>query len=235
MEQLLPASCPPGIFVAGRANGVYALSDQLSDGRCAGLEAADLLGRGRPGSPSARPKQAGPAPSHPYPIFKHAKGKNFVEFDEDLHLADFANAHQEGYDSIELLKRYSTVGMGPSQGKLANMNVVRILAKLNGQSINDTGTTTARPFYQPVSIGHLAGRRFHPMRRTPMHEWHAAAGAVFFHAGDWFRPEYYLRPGVSREDCILDEAKQVRSSLGMIDVGTLGKILVNGPGAAAFL
>ncbi|MGH7959976.1 MAG: glycine cleavage T C-terminal barrel domain-containing protein, partial [Opitutaceae bacterium] len=159
----------------------------------------------------------------------------FIDFDEDLHLADIVNAHQEGFDSVELLKRYSTVGMGPSQGKLANMNAVRILAKLNGRTINETGTTTARPFSHPVPIGHLAGRRFHPMRRTPLHDWHQAHDAVVFHAGEWFRPEYYRRAGESRDDCILGEAKHVRQGVGLIDLGTLGKFYVMGPDAAAFL
>lgn len=234
LEQLEPSSSPANVFPAGRVTGIYDLSDQFADGRRAGLASAKVVGRYCEQLPPS-PEKAGPARSHAYPVFAHAKRKNFVDFDEDLHAIDFVNAHQEGYDSIELMKRYSTVGMGPSQGKLANLNAVRMLAKLNGKSINETGTTTARPFHQPVSIGHLAGRRFHPMRHTPMHRWHEASGAVFFHAGDWYRPEYYRSGGASREDCIFEEAKQVRRSLGMIDVGTLGKLLVNGPDAAAFL
>ncbi len=230
----MPASLPEGVFLAGRVAGVYPLNDQFRDGRRAGLAAAKFLGRFAD-EIAAQPIQMGSPPNHPYPVFKHAKKKNFVDFDEDVHLTDFVNARQEGYDSVELMKRYSTVGMGPSQGKLSNMNAVRILAKLNGKSINETGTTTARPFYQPAPIGHLAGRRFHPMRRTPMHDWHQMSGAIFFHAGDWYRPEYYKNSKAPREDCILKEAQQVRASLGLIDVGTLGKILVNGPDAAAFL
>ena len=233
LHQLVPVWLPDGVFAAGRVNGVYALDDQIADGRRAGLAAARFLGRAV-AEPAAVPRAA-PARSHPYPIFDHAGHKNFVDMDEDLHAIDLANAHQEGYDSVELLKRYSTVGMGPSQGKLANMNAVRILARLNGRSINETGTTTARPFYQPVTIGHLAGRRFHPMRHTPIHDWHAAHDAVFFPAGEWYRPEYYRRPGESRDDSILAEARQVRQGLGIIDLGTLGKLFVHGPDAAAFL
>ena len=175
------------------------------------------------------------ARSHPYPIFEHPGHKNFVDLDEDLHLADLVNAHQEGFDSVELLKRYSTVGMGPSQGKLANLNAARVVAQLNGRSMAHTGTTTARPFYQPVPLGHLAGRRHHPMRRTPLHDWHEQAGAVLIHAGDWYRPEYYPSAGTDRGTCIVQEARQVREGLGMIDVSTLGKLLVNGPDAAELL
>src|SRR5262249_38657377 len=112
---------------------------------------------------------------------------------------------------------------------------VRILARLNGRSIDETGTTTSRPFRQPVSMAQLAGRRFHPLRRTPMHDWHTAAGAVFTHAGTWLRPELYSAPAREREDAILDEAVNVRRNVGLIDIGTLGKFEVSGPDAAAFL
>jgi sarcosine oxidase, subunit alpha len=234
LEQLVPKTLPATVFAAGRVNGVFDLDAQLTDGRRAGLAAAKQLGR-YDGSLPEVPAHRNGSPSHPYPIFSHPKRKNFVELDEDLHLADFVNAHQEGYDNIELLKRYTTVGMGPSQGKLANMNAVRILARLNGKSINETGTTTSRPFHHPVSFGHLAGRRFHPLRRTPMHDWHEAMEAKFVHVGVWHRPEYYADGGKSREDCIINEAKNVRGNVGLIDLSTLGKIEICGPDAAAFL
>ena len=234
LEQLVPRSCPDGVFVAGRVRGVYELDAQREDGRIAGLRAAHYAGHGTGEVPAPLPP-AGEAPSHSYPIFAHPSKKNFVDFDEDLHLTDFVNAHQEGYDSVELLKRYSTVGMGPSQGKLSNMNAMRILAKLNGDSIAATGSTTARPFYQPVPLGHLAGRRFHPMRRTPIHDWHCEHGAVFAHAGDWYRPEYYTSGDAGRDECIVQEARQVRAGLGIIDVSTLGKLQVSGPDAGELL
>ena len=234
LEQLVPQSCPDGVFVAGRVRGVYDLDAQREDGRVAGLRAAHYAGHGD-GEVSVPPPLGREALSHSYPILAHPSKKNFVDFDEDLHLADFVNAHQEGYDSVELLKRYSTVGMGPSQGKLSNMNAMRILAKLNGDTIAATGSTTARPFYQPVPLGHLAGRRFHPMRRTPIHEWHCEHGAVFAHAGDWYRPEYYASGDASRDERIVQEAQQVRADLGIIDVSTLGKLQVSGPDAVELL
>lgn len=234
VEQFIPATLPDGVFAAGRVNGVFDLPDQQTDGRHAGLEAARFLGRYN-GSVSTMPVHAGPPPSHPYPIFAHKKKKNFIDLDEDIHLADLVNAHQEGYDSIELLKRYTTVGMGPTQGKLASMNAIRVLARLTGRSIDETGTTTSRPFHQPVSMAQLAGRRFHPVRRTPMHDWHVSAGAVFTHVGAWLRPEYYPVSGSQREDLILTEGQNVRQNVGLIDIGTLGKFEINGPDAATFL
>jgi len=234
LHQLVPTKLPATFFAAGRVRGIFHLPDRLADGQRAGLAAAADLGR----TEQAVPKpcvHVGSSPSHPYPIFAHKNKKNFVEFDEDLHLVDFANAHQEGYDNIELLKRYTTVGMGPSQGKLSNMNAVRILARLNGKSINETGTTTSRPFHHPVSLTHLAGRRFHPTRRTPMHPWHEQADAAFVYAGSWLRPEYYPVSGKTRETLILEEAQHVRNRLGLIDLGTLGKIQISGPDSALFL
>ncbi|WP_417386406.1 2Fe-2S iron-sulfur cluster-binding protein [Gimesia sp.] len=235
VEQLIPkADSPAGLFAAGRLNGVYDWIEQVADGIRAGLEAASFLGK-YSGSLPAAIDHRGTAPSHPYPIVAHPGKKNFVDLDEDLHLADFKNAHQEGFDNIELLKRYTTVGMGPSQGKLSNMNAVRILARLNQNDINETGTTTARPFYQPVPLKHLAGRRFHPQRRTPLDAWHNQAGALMIHAGAWLRPEYYQHTGKTREDCIYDEACHVRQNVGLIDVSTLGKLEICGPDAARFL
>jgi len=234
VEQFVPQSLPHGVFAAGRVNGFYTLEERLVDGHRAGLDAARHLGACSETAPHASRSEGAP-PSHPYPVFGHPKKCNFVDFDEDIHLTDFVNAHQEGYDNIELVKRYTTVGMGPSQGKLSNMNSVRILSRLNGKSINETGSTTSRPFYHPVSIAHLAGRRFHPLRRTPMHDWHVTAGAKLMHAGAWLRPEYYQIKGKSREQEILSEAQNVRDCVGLIDLGTLGKIQVTGPDSAVFL
>jgi len=116
LHQLVPVSSPAGVFPAGKVAGVHLLSDQLLDGQRAGLAAAKYLGQ-YDGELPAQPRHAGPPPSHPYPIFKHAKKKNFVEMDEDLHLTDFINAHQEGYDSVELMKRYKHGGHGPQPGQ----------------------------------------------------------------------------------------------------------------------
>ncbi len=234
VEQLVPREMPDNVFAAGRVRGVFGLDERLTDGRRAGLEVARKLGHGSNELPE-KISVTGPAPSHPYPVFRHAKKKNFIDLDEDLHFIDLVNAHQEGFDNIELIKRYSTVGMGPSQGKIANMNSVRVLARLNDKSIDQTGTTTSRPFYQPVSLEHLAGRRFHPLRRTPMHRWHLEAHAEFVHVGSWLRPEYYAVAGQDRETSILQEASHVREYAGLMDVSTLGKIEVAGPDAVSFL
>ncbi|UBF30293.1 (2Fe-2S)-binding protein (plasmid) [Kovacikia minuta CCNUW1] len=174
-------------------------------------------------------------PSHPFPLIAHPAGKNFVDFDEDLQLKDFYNAAQEGFDNIELLKRFTTVGMGPSQGKHSNMNALRILARITGKSPGQVGTTTARPFFHPVPLSHLAGRGFMPERQTPLHSRHTALGATFLLAGQWRRPAYYAQSGKDRSQCIQREAEAVRTRVGIIDVGTLGKLELRGSDAAEFL
>ena len=233
IQQFVAETLPPGVFAAGRVNGIYAIEDRLRDGVRAGIEAARHLGFTT--AAAAAVARATVSPNHPYPIFDHPRAKNFVDFDEDLQLKDFVNAAQEGFDNIELLKRYTTVGMGPSQGKHSNMNAIRILAKLLHKNPGEVGSTTARPFFHPVPMSHLAGRGFHPDRRTPLHSRHESAGAVFMQAGVWLRPEYYAAGGKSKGEAVREEAFAVRSRVGIIDVGTLGKMEIAGPDAAAFL
>lgn len=233
LQQFVPASLPTGIFACGRVNGVFEFEQKQRDGRRAGIEAAAYLGFGEPASIDVAPELE--SPSHQWAIVPHPNGKNFVDFDEDLQLKDFANAAQEGFDNIELLKRFTTVGMGASQGKHSNMNALRILARIVGKSPHEVGTTTARPFFHPVPLSHLAGRGFTPERRSPLHSRHIALNAQFMRSGQWLRPEYYTQPEKTRSQCIQAEAEAVRSHVGMIDVGTLGKFEIRGSDAAQFL
>ena len=130
VQQFVPSELPEGMFAAGRVNGVFTLDAKLLDGERAGAEAARFLGFAATSRVTDRPAETA-SPSHPWPVGEHASGTNFIDFDEDLQLRDFYNAAQEGFDNIELMKRYTTVGMGPSQGKHSNMNAIRILARIS--------------------------------------------------------------------------------------------------------
>jgi len=233
LQQFIPAKLPAGTYAAGRMNGVYDVESRLADGRRAGSQAAAYAGFGV--ASDAAVARGTRCPSHPFPIIDHPDAKNFVDFDEDLQVKDLENAAQEGFDSSELLKRYSTVGMGPSQGKHSNMNALRILARYRGVGVEELGMTTARPMYHPVPMKLLAGRSFYPERRTPIDAQHAVLGAVWMPAGNWRRPEYYAVSGESRAQSIEAEVRAVRGAVGLIDVGTLGKIEIYGPDAAEFL
>lgn len=232
LEQFVPDTLPPGLFAAGRANGVFDLDQKMVCGARAGLDAAAHTGLSTPTAPVA---QRGPRSTHPYPIFDHPRGKAFIDLDEDVQLKDLFNAEAEGFDNIELMKRYTTFGMGPSQGKIANTNAMRVLARLRGQSVGEVGMPTSRPLWHPVKMNVLGGRGFHPHRRTPMHGFHESHGAVFMDAGDWKRPAYYRQPDRSPDDCITAEVQAVRTEVGLIDVGTLGKIEISGFDAGEFL
>ena len=234
IEQFVPDVLPAGVYTCGKIAGAYPFDERVRDGRRAGAQAAFHLGLGiQP--PAARGTATEESPTHAYPVFPHAKGKEFVDFDEDLQLADIVNACQEGFDSSELLKRYSTLGMGPSQGKHSNLNGLRILAQVRGESIEHHALSTARPMFHPVPMYQLAGRGFTPERRTALDADHEARGAVWMPAGNWRRPEYYALPNLAREQAIASEVRAVRTAVGLIDVGTLGKIEVHGARAGEFL
>jgi sarcosine oxidase subunit alpha len=87
--------------------------------------------------------------------------------------------------------------------------------------------TTARPPWAPIEMGMLAGRDHEPCRRTSAHHRHEEAGATMMWTGSWKRPHSY--------GDVAGEVRAVREQLGVIDVSTLGKILVKGPDAGAFL
>ena len=156
------------------------------------------------------------------------RGKCFVCVCEDVTTKDVKRAIAEGFDSIELAKRYTTVTMGPCQGKLCQLPSIRLYAQEVRAYESALGTTTARPPWAPVELGLLAGRHFEPARRTSLHFRHEEAGARMQWAGPWKRPYAYSEQPE-------DEVRAVHESLGVIDVSTLGKILVEGPEAAGLL
>ena len=225
---------PAGIFPAGSVNGAFDPEAVIAEGRHAGWSAARSLKLKAGAEPAVPGDRGGPGQNHPWPIYPHPKGKEFVDFDEDLQIADISGAVAEGYDHIELVKRYSTVGMGPSQGRHSALPTARLVAQAAGRDVIEVGTTTSRPPVGGPKFAHFAGRRFEPLRRTAMHHRHLEAGARMMPAGDWLRPAYY---GLSdqRESCIREEAVNVRENVGLIDISTLGGLDVRGPDAGEFL
>jgi sarcosine oxidase subunit alpha len=164
--------------------------------------------------------------------------KAFVDFQHDVTADDVRLAHREGFVSVEHLKRYTTLGMATDQGKTSNVPGLAIMADARGLPVAEVGTTRFRPPFAPVSIGALAAERFgelKPDRLTPLHDWHLERGATMYAAGLWHRPMIYGQPGETVEQAYVREAKAVRDSVGIVDVSTLGKIMVQGPDAAELL
>ena len=219
---------------AGSLNAITILDNVIEDGKHAGWQAAKMAGMEVDKEPVNSIKLDEQASNYPWPIFTHPKGKDFVDLDEDLQVRDILNAVADGYDDLELVKRYSTVVMGPSQGRQSALNNLRLVTKANNASIENATLTTQRPPFQPELIQNLAGRSFQPLRRTAMHHRHLEAGAEMMSAGLWMRPAYYGKPE-NNYDCIQQEALAIRENVGLIDVSTLGKIEVRGPDAGEFM
>lgn len=225
---------PVGVSLAGSAAGVWSPKLVATHAQAAGAAAANRI-KGEPavGLPDITDHGAA-AITHPYPIFKSSKGKEFIDFDEDLTVKDIINSVKDGYDDIQLVKRYSTAGLGPSQGRHANLNTIRVVGAVTGKPLEAIGTTTYRPPLVPEKFAHMAGRAFEPTRLTSMHRRHEELGAQFMTAGLWMRPAYYGEKDNAARS-IEEEVRAVRTAAGLIDVSTLGGLDIRGPDAAAFI
>ena len=228
------------VTLAGASAGQFATGDAVEAGRKAGEDAIAAI-RG-----TARSALPGPATDWETPLaplwevtVPDRKLKSFVDPQHDVTTDDVRLAHREGYVSVEHMKRYTTLGMATDQGKVGNVIGLALMADATGQSIPETGTTTFRPPYTPISIGAVAGdergRHWRPTRHTPMRPEHERLGCVFVDAGFWKRSWYYPQTGETLATAAMREASVVRQNVGMVDVSTLGKIMVQGPDASEFL
>lgn len=165
--------------------------------------------------------------------------RQWVDLLHDVTVADLELALRENYTSVEHVKRYTTVGMAADQGKTSAAATLGLLGKLRGIASGELGHTTLRPPFTPVTLGAIAGReigeQFAPHRLLPMHDWHMAHGALMHDFGEWRRPVAYLGAGESREQAMAREARAVRTSAGLFDGSSLGKIEIQGPDALHFL
>jgi sarcosine oxidase subunit alpha len=171
----------------------------------------------------------------------------YIDLQRDTTLHDLRRAVGAGLNSIEHIKRYTTIGTAHDQGKTSGMLTIGALCQLNdgaqdgksGVSPADVGTLSFRPPYVPVPFAALAGRErgqlSDPIRVTSLHQWHVEAGAVFEDVGQWKRPWYFPKPGERMEDAVRRECVAARQGVGVMDASTLGKIDIQGPDAAVFL
>jgi len=230
---------------AGACAGSFSLAACLEDGFALGARAALAAGFGD-GRPPPRPaaNERDEEPLRPMWVVPGRKPigrgpKQFVDLQNDTSAADLLLAAREGFHHIEHVKRYTLLGFGTDQGKIGNVVGAAIVAHSLGQDLGDTGTTTLRPPYTPVTFGAVAGRDvgalYDPVRKTAMHAWHAAAGAEFENVGQWQRPWYYPRSGESMQDAVDRECLAARNGVGILDASTLGKIDVRGRDAAELL
>ena len=225
----------PGVYAQnarsiGACDGRFRLSEALNDGGggetraytvandepCSGISVGEL------------PASADPAGS-----------KAFVDFQNDVTAKDVRQAVGEGFHSIEHIKRYTTAGMATDQGKTSNMSELAIASEALGRATVDVGLTTFRPPYTPTSFGVFAGRSrgdlFDVTRKSPIDGWAEKHGAVFEPVSLWRRARYFPQAGEDMHRAVARECKATRTSIGIQDASTLGKIEVVGPDAAEFL
>ena len=230
---------PVGMAVAGAGNGAMTLAAALAEGQAQAT--AQLEGLGLDVASVDLPKaEDEPRDCAAFWHVKDSRKRAWVDLQNDVTVKDVKLASTEGFRSVELLKRYTTMGMATDQGKTSNIAGLAILAEAAGKTIPEVGTTIFRPPYTPVPMGALAGRArgkdFRPYRLTPSHKWAEENGASFVTVGNWLRAEWYTRDGEKGwRDSVDREAKMTRESVGICDVTTLGKIDIQGKDAGAFL
>jgi sarcosine oxidase subunit alpha len=229
---------------AGAANGSFALADILEDADHAARSAAAAVGHKLRKSKSPQALRETEAPMAPVWLMPAQaditlRSKAWLDYQNDVKVSDIQLAAQEGFESVEHAKRYTTLGMATDQGKLSNINGLAILSDALDRPIPQTGTTTFRPPYTPISMGAIGGEArgevFQPLRRTPMHDWHDAHGADWEPVGHWRRPYAFVRDGERVKDAVHREVTNTRRNLGLLDASTLGKIIVKGPDAGKFM
>jgi sarcosine oxidase, subunit alpha len=232
----LPDQAPPGIYAAGAVAGHESRAEAEASGSVAGAKAAlslELGGEGdrerltadRTALGGERGRRATPLVPETGSNPKHKRC--FACLCEDVTSTDIGASIEEGYDSLELLKRYTTVTMGPCQGRMCQLPSIRQMSADTGASVEEVGLTTARPPWSAVPMGALAGRPFEPAKHSAVHGRHLELGGNVMWAGDWRRPYDYGDPE--------GETMAVHEGAGLIDVSTLGKLIVRGPEAASFL
>ncbi len=228
----------PGMRYAGAAMGGFSTRGCLESGAAAGRAVAEDLGLN--GAEVFVPKAEDGAYEITPLWHVPGKGRAWLDFQNDVTVKDVTLAAQENFTSVEHMKRYTTQGMAPDQGKNSNVAALAVLADATGRGIAETGTTTFRPPYVPVPIAAMGagakGKGFAPERFTTSHAASVARNAPMIEAGLWYRPSYFPKAGEThwRQSCDR-EVRMVRDHVGICDVSTLGKIDVQGPDAAAFL
>jgi sarcosine oxidase, subunit alpha len=236
----VPDRSARGVRSIGAAAGVFGTFDCLRTGSEAGSDAAREAGFDA--DFAEVPAVACPPVVAPQPTWLltcACEDEQYVDLARDATVSDVRKAVGAGMDSVEHIKRFTTIGTAHDQGKTSGILSSGVISRLLGVELSEVGATTFRPPYTPVAFAALAGRDrgdlYDPVRVTAMHDWHVEQGAPFEDVGQWKRPWYYPLPGEDMQAAVLRECDAVRTGVGMQDVSTLGKIDVQGPDAAEFL
>ena len=242
-ERFLPGTYAQECLSVGACNGTDDLQQTIEESLAAGELMAQASGKQASGKISISAEQAfqwtGGMIGAAEGAGPETSAKAFIDFQHDVCAKDIRLAVREGMHSIEHIKRFTTNGMASDQGKLSNMHGLAIAAEMLGKDIPQVGLTTFRAPYTPVTYGtliaHSRGDLFDPARKTPLHQWEEAHGAVFEDVGNWKRAWFYPRAGETMHQAVARECKTARDVAGVFDASTLGKIEIVGPDAAEFM
>ena len=238
------SSAPGWVRCAGASRGSRDLEMAVAEGAAAGHAATENTATTRRAMP------ARPQPTHrPQELWlltgpESAEDEVLVDPHRDVSLTDVRRALAANLRHVEHIKRHTTIGTGPEQGRAWGVLASGVIAQVLGCSPAEVGTPRRRPPLAPIPFEAVAGRQrgdfFDPIRRTPMHQWHLAHGAVFEDIGQWRRARYYPRAitdGTTEDmaSAVRRECRAARESAAMLDASTLGKIIVEGPDAPVFL
>ena len=142
-----------------------------------------------------------------------------------VEVSDLESVWERGFREMELVKRATLAGTGTCQGGVCLPHLRSFVAARQSQG---PSAFTARPVTRQLTMAEAAaGYDLTPFRRTALHDEHLRMGATMDRFGGWWRPWRY-----SDVDA---EYRAVRSAVSLGDVGTLGKMLVAGPGAVELL
>ena len=236
---MAPAQLPDSVYAAGDVTGFRDVEIHLLQGRIAGLKAAVASGASNGEdiledltaklalAESVHRRELSPSPFRSTVGKRSGRTKRFVCLCEDVTEKDVRQAIAEGFADVQSLKRYSTVSMGPCQGKMCHKSYTCLISEATGRGLESVGGTTPRPPFHPTPLGAIAGPGHMPFRMTPIHYAHVRSGGKMAEVGQWKRPHSYGDP--------IDEIKAVRNGVGIIDVSTLGKLDVVGKDAPALL
>ena len=230
---------PQNMSVAGSANGSFSLSSTLTESLRVTNNVIEEIGLKKPNIKGLKASDESSGSSSFWYV-KESTARGWVDFQNDVTVKDIKQSYEEGFRSVEHMKRYTTLGMATDQGKTSNILGLAIMSECTGKSIEETGTTIFRPPYTPVPLGALAGRsrgkNFRPYRLTPSHRWSEEQGAVFVEVGNWLRAQWYPKSGEKNwRESVDREVLATRNSVGICDVTTLGKIDIQGSDSAEFL
>ncbi|WP_164203249.1 sarcosine oxidase subunit alpha family protein [[Micrococcus luteus] ATCC 49442] len=251
LAAFVPSTVVPNQQTIGSGRGSYELADVLAEGISAGATAAIAAGFASETKPSVIGEPKASAPTRQLWLVPGQAGTpddwhhHFVDFQRDQSVADVLRSTGAGMRSVEHIKRYTSISTANDQGKTSGVNAIGVIAaalRTAGEAsrgIGDIGTTTYRAPFTPVAFAALAGRQrgelFDPARKTSIHPWHEAKGALFEDVGQWKRPWYYPQAGEDMDAAVLRECAAVRDSVGFMDATTLGKIEIRGKDAGEFL